>query len=343
MRAVRVVPKREDLCRRDRKTARAAMRAPNHLNALRALEAVARHLSYVGAAEELNVTPAAIGSLVRGLEETLGTGLFHRSQGGPARLELTDAARVALPDLQAGFDHLARAFDRLQAAQARTAIGLTVPPSFADKWLLPRVERFQASHPHVDLRVDTSPRLVDFSADRIDLGIRYGLGHWAGLSATRLFSDNFFPVCAPVLASGRALPRSAGSLGEHALIHDVSMRAEPAFPTWRAWLARFAHAEQGSSAAGLDAERGLQINDSAAVIQACIAGSGIGLGRSHLVATDLAAGRLVRPFGDALACELAYYVVHRDDARGLAPAVAAFKSWLIDEAANDAAGGRAGS
>lgn len=300
------------------------MRAPNHLNALRALEAVARHLSYVGAAEELNVTPAAIGSLVRGLEETLGRELFHRSPGGPARLELTDAARAALPDLQAGFDHLACAFDRLEARPQNVAIALTVPPSFADKWLLPRVDRFQASHPHVELRVDTNVRLVDFNADRIDLGIRYGLGRWPGLAATHLFSDTFFPVCAPALASGRAPPRAWAELREHALIHDVSMRAEPAFPTWRAWLAQ-------AGATGIDADRGLQINDSAAVIQACIAGSGIALGRSHLVATDLAAGRLVRPFGADMACELAYYVVHRDDGPALAPEVAAFEAWLLSQ------------
>ena len=309
------------------------MRAPNHLNALRALEAVARHLSYVGAADELNVTPAAIGSLVRGLEETLGVALFHRSQGGVARLELTEAARAALPDLQAGFDHLARASERLRADPASIAIVLTVPPSFADRWLLPRVERFQVRHPHVDLRVDTSPRLVDFNADRIDLGIRYGLGRWAGLHATRLFSDTFFPVCAPALASGRALPRSVAELGEHALIHDVSMRTEPAFPTWRLWLAQ---AAGRADAVAIDADRGLKINDSAAVIQACIAGSGIGLARSHLVAADLAAGRLVRPFGDALASALTYYVVHRDDAPELAPAVAALKAWLVAEAAEDA-------
>ena len=311
------------------------MRAPNHLNALRAVEAVARHSSYVGAAEELSVTPAAIGSLVRGLEETLGLELFHRSQSGPARLELTDAARAALPDLQAGFDHLARAVDRLKAGQAAVAIVLTVPPSFADKWLLPRVERFQASHPHVELRVDTNVRLVDFQTDRIDLGIRYGLGRWPGLGATRLFSDTFFPVCAPALVSGRAPPRTPAELREHPLIHDVSMRAEPAFPTWRAWLAHV-------GATGVDAERGLQINDSAAVIQACIAGSGIALGRSHLVAGDIAAGRLVRPFGDARGEEmpsaLAYYVVHRDDGPAPTPAVAAFKAWLLAQAEAGAPG-----
>src|SRR5262245_46854395 len=123
------------------KLVRRSMRAPNHLNALRAFEAAARHLSYVAAAQELNVTPAAVGSLVRGLEAIVGTELFHRAPAGPARLVLTDAAQAVLPELQAGFDHLAAALERLKAARGRTAISLTVPPAFADKWLLPRVER----------------------------------------------------------------------------------------------------------------------------------------------------------------------------------------------------------
>lgn len=152
------------------------MRAPEYLNALRAFEAAARHLSYVAAADELNVTPAAVGQLVRGLEEVLGIELFHRSQSGPARLVLTDQAREALPDLQAGFDRLAVAFERLKADQSRIAVRVTVPPAFADKWLLRRVERFGARYPAFELQIDTSGRLVDFAGERVDVGIRYGGG-----------------------------------------------------------------------------------------------------------------------------------------------------------------------
>src|SRR5215813_8099996 len=124
------------------KLIRKSMRAPNHLNALRAFEAAARHKSYVAAAEELNVTPAAVGHLVRGLEAIVGVELFHRSQAGPQRLVLTDAARAVLPELQAGFDHLTVALERLTASRGQATIGVTVPPAFADKWLLPRIERF---------------------------------------------------------------------------------------------------------------------------------------------------------------------------------------------------------
>jgi LysR family glycine cleavage system transcriptional activator len=305
------------------------VRAPNHLNALRAFEAAARHLSYVAAADELNVTPAAVGSLVRGLEAIVGVELFHRASAGPARLVLTEEARAVLPELQAGFDHLTVAFERLKASRGQTAISLTVPPAFADKWLLPRVERFTANHPLYDLRIDTSGRLVDFAAERMDVGIRYGGGHWPGVKSTFLLRDAFFPVCSPALLEGPHPLQAPEDLRHHTLIHDRSMASENAFPTWRTWL-------QAAGFPDINCERGLQINDSAAAYQTAINGSGVALGRTTLVTLDLAAGRLVRPFGDAVDCELAYYLIHRPGADG-DPAIAAFKTWICAEAKADGA------
>jgi len=305
------------------------MRAPNHLNALRAFEAAARHLSYVAAADELNVTPAAVGNLVRGLEAIVGVELFHRSPAGPARLVLTDAARAVLPELQAGFDHLTAAFERLKQFRGQITISLTVPPAFADKWLLPRVERFAIDHPLYDLRIDTSGRLVDFAAERMDVGIRYGGGRWPGLKSTFLLRDRFFPVCSPALLEGTHPLQGPEDLKHHTLIHDRSMAFESAFPTWRTWL-------QAAGFPDINCERGLQINDSAAAYQAAINGSGVALGRTTLVALDLAAGRLVRPFGDAVDCELAYYLIHRPRADG-DPGIAAFKNWICTETKADVA------
>ena len=300
------------------------MRAPHHLNALRAFEAAARHLSYVAAADELNVTPAAVGQLVRALEETLGVELFHRSQAGPSRLVLTEAARAALPDLQAGFDRLSTAVERMRAARSCSAVTVTVPPAFADKWLLARVERFRAYYPEYDLRIDTSGRLVDFTAERIDVGIRYGAGRWPDLEATFLLRDAFFPVCSPALLMGEHPLKSAADLKHHALIHDMSMSFESTFPTWRVWL-------RNAGFTDFDCDRGLQINDSAAVFQAAIAGNGVALGRTTLVAKDLAEGRLVRPFGEALPYDFAYYIVHKKE-NSAKPAIVAFKEWLLTEA-----------
>jgi LysR family glycine cleavage system transcriptional activator len=301
------------------------MRAPNHLNALRAFEAAARHLSYVVAGDELGVTPAAVGQLVRGLEDTLGVELFHRSRSGPARLVLTDAARSAVPDLRAGFDHLAAAVERLRTGAAHAVIRVAVPLAFADKWLLPRIQRFRAEHPGHDLRIDTSGQQKDFVADRLEIGIWYGRGHWPGVRSTFLLSDDFFPVCNPTLVAGKLPPRCAEDLRHFPLVHDESMAAsEGTFPTWRAWL-------RHAGVNGVDCERGLHIDDSAAVIRVAIAGGGIALGRSALVAGDLAEGHLTHPFGTPYECELGYYVVHRPEEADKA-AVAAFRDWLLAEA-----------
>lgn len=301
------------------------MRAPNHLNALRAFEAVARHLSYAAAAEELNVTPAAVGHLIRGLEDTLDVELFHRSTSGPSRLVLTDAARAVLPSLQAGFDLLSEAVEELKASKSRIPFTVTVPVAFADKWLLRRVERFQQKHPYYDLRIDTGNTLIDLTADRVDVGIRYGAGVWPGLVSTFLMRDEFFPVCSPALLTGAHPLTQPSELQHHLLVHDLSMLSFPTFPTWRSWL------QKTGCRDAVDCNRGLRINDSAAVLQTVISGNGVALGRTTLVEHDLAEGRLVRPFEESQSCELAYYLVHRKEGENSAPVIA-FKEWLIAEA-----------
>ena len=301
------------------------MRAPDHLNALRAFDAAARHLSFALAAEELNVTPAAVGQLIRRLEESLGVELFHRSQAGPARLLLTEAAKAAIPSLRTGFEHLSVAMGALRAARARRTLTVTVSLAFADKWLLPRLENFMRDHPGYELRIDTSTTLIDFAAEAVDVGIRYGAGAWAGLRATFLTRDSFFPVCSPTLRQGAYPLREPEDLCRYPLIHDTSMAAEPEFRTWRDWYKR----------AGLpvaESDRGLHINDSTGAFRAAIAGQGVALGRTTLVEQDLTEGRLVQPFGPMLECPLAYYVVCRpQDADD--PEILAFRDWLREEAA----------
>jgi LysR family glycine cleavage system transcriptional activator len=245
---------------------------------------------------------------------------------GKAAANFSAAAVTSHRELQAGFDHLTVAFERLKAWRGRITISVTVPPAFADKWLLPRVERFATNHPLYDLRIDTSGRLVDFAAERMDVGIRYGGGRWPGVKPTFLLRDAFFPVCSPALLKGTRPLRSLEDLRHRTLIHDRSMAFESAFPTWRTWL-------QAAGFSDIDCERGLQINDSAAAYQAAINGSGV-LGRTTLVALDLAAGRLVRPFGDAMDCELAYYLIHRLKADS-DPGIAAFKNWICTEVQSD--------
>lgn len=301
------------------------MSTPIYLNALRALEAAARHQSFSAAAAELHVTSAAVGQQVRSLESWLGVSLFNRASSGSARLVPTDVAREALPDIREGFERLWMGLARLQEGSLNTGLTVTVSPAFAAKWLLPRIEDFQRSHPQTDVLLDTNLRPVDFIAEGTDIGVRYGTGHWPGLTAIKLMDEEMYPVCAPtypLLKRGRL---SAKMLADATLIHDLSMAGDPTYPTWRTWL-------DAAGYPNVNAEHGLRINNSAAVLQAAIDGQGLALGRSVMLRDDLTAGRLVRPFGETpRPLAFAYYIVHRPEVAELAK-IKAFRDWLLAQA-----------
>lgn len=300
------------------------MRSIAHLNALRAFEASARYQSFSLAAQELNVTPAAVGQLVRTLEDWLGSPLFVRSTSGRARLVTTEVAEQALPDIRAGLERLAVGLERLRSGSAGGVLTVTVSPAFAAKWLLTRIERFQAAWPETDLRLDTSLKPVDFVAQRIDVGVRYGRGQWPGLAAEKLMDEEVYPVCAPALLTTATL-QAPGDLRGQVLIHDQSVDTSTGFASWQAWL-------RHAGVQGVPTDRGLRINNSAAVLQAAIDGQGVALARSVMAHDDLAAGRLVRLFPQVrLESALAYYVVYRPECIAQ-PKVAAFRDWLLREA-----------
>lgn len=302
------------------------MKAPSHLNALRAFEASARHQSFSAAAAELNVTPAAVGQLVRSLEEWLGMPLFVRSTSGRARLVATEAALRALPEIRAGFDKLSLGLERLKESTASGVLTVTVSPAFAAKWLLPRFERFQATCPDTDVRLETSLKLVDFVAQRVDIGVRYGTGTWQGVTAEKLMEEEIYPVCSPEFLRRNQFLHKPSDLGCVTLIHDLSMDGHAGFPTWDQWL-------QEVGVTGVATSRGMKINNSAAVLQAAIEGRGVALARSVMAHDDLAAGRLVRLFPEIrFVSELAYYVVYRPECASL-PRLIAFRDWLRHEAA----------
>jgi len=300
------------------------LRSIAHLNALRAFEASARHQSFSLAAHELNVTPAAVGPLVRTLADWLGSPLFVLSPSGRARLVTTEVAEQALPDIRAGLERLAVGLERLRSGSAGGVLTVTVSPAFAAKWLLPRIERFQAAWPETDLRLDTSLKPVDFVAQRIDVGVRYGRGQWPGLAAEKLMDEEVYPVCAPALLATATL-QAPGDLRGQVLIHDQSVDTSTGFASWQAWL-------RHAGVQGVPTDRGLRINNSAAVLQAAVDGQGVALARSVMAHDDLAAGRLVRLFPQVrLESALAYYVVYRPECIAQ-PKVAAFRDWLLREA-----------
>ena len=297
-------------------TGSASRRLPP-LSSLRAFEAAARHLSFTRAAAELHVTQAAVSHQVKALEEWLGLKLFRRQN---RNVFLTEAGQAYLPAVREAFDGLAEATRRLRQRDGESKLTVTVTLSFAAKWLMPRLGRFRRLHPEIEFRIDATDRNVDLTREEADLGLRYGSGSWPGLKARRLMSEELFPVCSPGLAAELRRPED---LARHTLLHD-EMRQD-----WRMWLL-------AAGVKGVDPTRGPAFNNSAMCVQAAIDGEGVALGRSALVAADVAAGRLVRPFAVNLPTEFAYYVVVAPQAEEL-PRVKAFVEWLAAEAATEEA------
>ena len=293
------------------------------LNALRAFEAAGRHLSFTKAAAELHVTPAAVSHQVKALEDTLGVKLFRRLTRG---LLLTDAGQALLPGLGKGFDGLAAAVEGLSGLEDGGVLTVSVLQSLAAKWLVPRLDRFHAAHPDIDLRVSSTIRLVDFARDDVDLAIRYGRGRWPGLRAELMLTEELFPVCSPALLEGPHPLKQPDDLRHHTLLHDESWKVVfiGDFPEWSAWL-------ETAGVGDIDATHGPGMSPSAMVIQAAIDGQGVALGRSVLVAADLADGRLVKPFEPTIPLDYAYYLVCLESAAER-PKVAAFRQWIMAEA-----------
>jgi LysR family transcriptional regulator, glycine cleavage system transcriptional activator len=289
------------------------------LNALRAFEAAARHLSFTRAADELHVTQTAISHQIKGLEERLGVRLFRRL---PRGLLLTEEAQRYLPPVRDAFDRIAAATAQLAAGSSSGSLTVSVLPSFAAKWLVPRLGRFRAAHPDLDLRISSSSQLVDFARDDVDVGIRMGRGNYPGLRVDRLFGESVVPVCSPELLSGPHPLRRPADLRHHVLLHDDDHTG------WQLWL-------ELAGVEGVDARRGPILTDSAMVVQAAADGQGVALARSVLAAGDLAAGRLVRPFEVSLPHDLAYYLVS-PEATAEQPKIRAFRAWVLAEAKEQA-------
>ena len=189
---------------------------------------------------------------------------------------------------------------------------------------MPRLERFIAQHPGIDIRIDTNSRLVDFGREDVDVAVRYGGGDWPGLEATPLMNEQIFPVCSPKLQTGKHPLHAIEDLRHHTLIHDSTLPEGSAFPSWAIWL-------EAAGAPSVDTTRGLRVNASMLAIQAAVDGHGVALGRSVLVEDDLATGRLIRPFAATLPLRYAYYVVHPRQLPKDSN-VPVFRRWLLSEA-----------
>ena len=290
------------------------------LNSLRAFEAAARHLSFQNAAEELSVTPGAISQQIKKLEDILQTPLFHRDSRA---VTLTEAGRVLRPDLSRGFESLDDAVQQLKQSAEHQHITVSMTPSFAAKWLVPRLEKWTAQQPNVDVRISASLGLANFGPDGVDLGVRFGSGNYDGLTSALLLKESFVVVCSPIFIDGSKQIKTPEDLHDHTLIHVSGPQGTPG-TDWQEWL-------KSAGVDGIDTSRGLVFDDTAVAILAAIGGQGVLLSRRALVEDDITADRLALPFDLDLPLEFAWRIV-APEGKLKRPEVNAFRDWLLSEA-----------
>ena len=282
------------------------------LNSLKCFEAAGRLLSFTGAAKELNVTQAAISHQVKVIEEYLGFSLFDRY---PRRLALTEQGKILLPEVIEAFDRVSQAIGGLTKEQHSNLLSVRLAPSFAAKWLSPRLKYFWLQYPEIDLCLYHANAAVDFRREEIDIAVTYGKGDWSGVVADKLLGLDFFPVCSPAFMHNDKPLTDIDNLRYYTLLHDAS------YDCWQEWL-ELARLDD------INAEKGTIIDDTNVLIQAAIEGQGIALGSSTFVEDHLESGRLVKPFDVILENDFCYYVVC-PESHLKNPAVRAFKEWLL--------------
>ena len=288
------------------------------LNSLRAFEAAARRQSIVAAARELCVTQGAVSRHVNNLENFLGEKLFRRTKRG---IELTPKGAALQEATRNAFDMIAGAVAQASASQQASPIRLNLTPTFAVRWLVPRLARFYQRCPDVAIEMSTSyhPDMTD--SDEFDVAVTYGSGNYAHLRAEQLFLNYVMPVCAPRLANGDAPPATFEALSEHLLIHSINRPF-----MWPNWLA-------GGGINNVNAEAGLRMQNSSLVYQAALDGLGVAIGELAFLADDIDSGRLVAPLGPARRdAGGAYYFVY-PTLNSSKPGVAEFRAWILEEAA----------
>jgi len=293
------------------------------LKSLQAFDAAGRYLSFTEAARELNVTPGAISQQIRLLEESLEIKLFKRMN---RLIVLTDAGQLFLPMISAGFEQFSEAVNLVRQKRSDGPLTITSAPSFVSKWLIPRLARFKSLHPNIDVRIDTSDRLVDFQHEDIDVGIRFGDGVYPELDTVFLFSFDLIPVCSPeLIRKGKGL-KKVSDLKNYTLLHSNYDELDPGWPDWAMWL-RVVDAE------GVDSDHGIYFNQSDLLFQAAMEGQGVALLASVMAEPEIAAGRLVQPFTARLPVKLNYHLVTTRHKAGIEK-VAAFREWVLAESAN---------
>ena len=298
------------------------------LNALKAFEAVSRHLNYARAAEELRVTPAAVKQLVGKLEDALGTQLVRRSGRG---LELTSAGASGCKLLASGFAQVRHAVDVMRSPDTRKRLIISVEPSFATAWLVPRLESFRETNGEIDVLIDSSLKIVDLENNAADIAVRFARTPQGRLVAHRLFDEQLCAFCSPSLASGPQDLNAIDDLQNATLLHwDLSefswAQTTRRWMGWQPWLKEV-------GAEHISSETGVRFSDYNLAVQAAIAGQGVVLGSLPVLHDLVEAGLLVCPFPDRVVTDIGYDLVTTQQALQR-PEVQAFRDWIVAEASS---------
>lgn len=305
------------------------------LLALRAFEAAARHLSFKSAAEELHVTPGAVSQQIKALEEFLGKPLFRRLSRA---VELTAEGEAMLPRIREGFDAFAAAVELVAGAEEGGILSVNAPPSFASRWLVPRLSRFTAAHPALALRLTTTMDTIDIrhpaGGERSDprgasngIAIRYGSGEYPGHRVSLLFAADYVAACSPALLRGIRPLNIPADLRRHALIHDETIPEAEERQLWLKWF-------RAAGVSDIDPAPGPRFGNAALAVEAATDGLGVVLALKPLLNDAVRAGRLVLPFEVSVPSRYAYYLVVPERIAER-ESVQRFSDWLLHEAATE--------
>lgn len=294
------------------------------LNSIKAFEATARHLSFSKAADELNVTAGAISQQVKTLEAYLGVLLFHRQN---RTIVLTEEAILSLPYLTDGFNKLFEGIESIRNYQTNKPLTITLPPTFASRWLMPRLMHFQNLHPEINVRIDASYKVVDLINDGIDAAIRFGTGNYPNLHSDFLFAQKVIPVCSPELIKKTGKLEEPADLTNFTLLHcEYFLKpSSQAQPDWNMWLTL-----AGADINQIDTSRGLYFAQHDLMVQAAIDGQGVGLIASISAQQALKDGRLIQPFQSFIPLDDSYYFVYPKSKSNL-KRIQSFRTWLLNE------------
>jgi LysR family glycine cleavage system transcriptional activator len=283
------------------------------LNALKAFDAAARHLSVKMAADELCVTPGAISQLLKSLEAHLGVKLFKRVTRG---IFLTDAGRDYLPAVRNAFRQIADATRRVRSSADDGMLTVSATPFFTSSWLVPRMQSFRESNPDIDLQIVTSSALADFSRSSVDVAVRHGVGRYPGLRSDHIVAVEMVAVASAGLVERLGAPRCAADLVGWPHVQDADRKG------WSLWF-------QANGVEEFRSPRGPSFDDSSLILKAILSSHGAGLLPAAMIAAELASGDLVQLLDATLIDDLAYYLVcpeHTQDNRK----VAIFRNWILN-------------